>query len=57
MYCEAIGNAVTWLNNRDLLGQPMRDRAGGEVTGARCQVTGTATAVTAKGGRRCWWVE
>ena len=31
MYCEAIGNAITWLDNRDLLGQPMKDRAGNAV--------------------------
>ncbi len=31
MYCEAIGNAVTWQSNRDLLGQPMKDHAGNPI--------------------------
>ena len=32
MYCEAIGNAVSWQSNRDLLGQPMRDRSANSIT-------------------------
>ena len=34
MYCEAIGNAITWQSNRDLLGQPMKDRAGSAIPDA-----------------------